>query len=619
MSAATEKTVHGYMAEFDSVPTLLAACRRVRDAGYTKTDAFTPFPVHGIDTALGIKPTVLPWIALGGGLSGTCIALAMQIWMNGIDYQYIISGKPYISLPAFIPVAFELTILLASFGAFFGMLALNGLPKFSNPMFTNSRFDAATDDKFFLYIDAKDPRYDAEGVQRLLSDLEPNSVDPVVDDDTSEQLPKAFVGIVVSLAMLAIIPPLVVARMRVTTSGSPRFHVFYDMDFSPSKDAQRLTTLFADGRTMRPDVPGTISRLQGDFGPDFYSGIDVEALALIDPQRAERLVRYNGQPPAEEPPVEEPAEESPVEEPAEESPVEEPAEEPSAEEPAEEAPGEEPTPTGEPPVEEPAAEDPPAEPAPSAEPAPAEEPAPESAAEDNPEPAEPGQGRSNEAQSEAAQTEEAQSKEAEAEEAKSEEVSSEAQPSEQKPAAEPPAEEPTPKEAVAGNEESGGATTPVEAAEPPAADAPAADPAVAAGVAAAEEDKTPWLRENPLPITRETVELGQQQYNIYCAVCHGQNGAGNGLVAQRATKLLAPNWVPPSSLHAPNLSREQYPDGKLFSTISNGIRKMPGYASQIKAEDRWAIVAYVRALQLSRNASESDVPADVRDKIAAAE
>ena len=146
--------------------TLLAASRRIRDAGYKKIDAFTPFPVHGIDEALGIKPTVLPWIALAGGLTGTFTALAMQIYMNSIDYRYIISGKPFLSLPAFIPVAFELTILFASFGAFFGMLALNGLPRFSNPLFTDPRFDRATDDRFFLYIDAKDERFDAVGAER---------------------------------------------------------------------------------------------------------------------------------------------------------------------------------------------------------------------------------------------------------------------------------------------------------------------------------------------------------------------------------------------------------------------------------------------------------------------
>src|SRR6056297_4326516 len=226
MSAENQKTVHGYMAEFDSVPTLLAACRRVRDAGYTVTDAYTPFPVHGIDTALGIKPTVLPWIALGGGLTGTMIALTMQIWMNGIDYPYIISGKPFVSLPAFIPVTFELTILLASFGAFFGMWALNGLPRFSNPMFTDPRFDRATDDRFFLYVDAKDERYDAAGVRQLLSDTGSDYINEVVEDDTPSEVPRP-IFLVWGLAVAASMVPLLgILTMRVTNSDKPRFHVF---------------------------------------------------------------------------------------------------------------------------------------------------------------------------------------------------------------------------------------------------------------------------------------------------------------------------------------------------------------------------------------------------------
>ncbi len=170
-----------------SVDTLLAACRRVRDAGYKKTDAFTPFAVHGIDKALGIKPTVLPWIVLVAGLTGLITALTMQIWMNSINYPYIISGKPYISLPAFMPVAFELTVLFSAFGAFFGMWALNGLPKFSNPMFTDPRFDRVTDDRFFLYIDASDDRFDAAGVEKLFGDTGGEHIQTVVDDDSSTE------------------------------------------------------------------------------------------------------------------------------------------------------------------------------------------------------------------------------------------------------------------------------------------------------------------------------------------------------------------------------------------------------------------------------------------------
>ncbi len=127
-------------------------------------------------------------------------------------------------------------------------------------------------------------------------------------------------------------------------------------------------------------------------------------------------------------------------------------------------------------------------------------------------------------------------------------------------------------------------------------------------------DTTPWLKENPLPLTTELVEQGQKYFGIYCSVCHGMNGGGNGLVNRRARKILAATWIPPSSLHQDILYTDKYPDGKLFNTISNGIRKMPGYAAQIKARDRWAIVAYVRALQQSQNASIDLVPADQRQK-----
>ncbi len=444
MSENNGKKVHGIVAEFDSVDTLLAACRRVRDAGYTKTDAYTPFAVHGIDKALGIKPTILPWIVLAAGLTGLVTGLAMQIWMNAIDYPYIISGKPYISLPAFVPVTFELTILFSSFGAFFGMWALNGLPRFSNPMFTDPRFDRATDDKFFLYIDSSDQRFDAAGVERLLGDAGGQYITSVVDDDSSDKVPRPFFLVWGSLVALSIIPVLIVMKMRVTNSPSPRFHVFYDMDFSPAKDAQQHSTLFADGRAMRPDVPGTVA--QGELGQDldFLTGIDIGALAKVDAPRAELLVRAHANPLPDE---------------------------------------------------------------------------------------------------------------------------------EAKPA--------------------------VEATQQP--------PSVM--------DTTPWLKENPLAISAQMLQRGQQYFGIYCSVCHGINGGGNGLVNRRAQKILADTWIPPSVLYAENLYADKYPDGKLFNTISNGIRKMPGYAGQIRAKDRWAIVAYVRALQQSQNASIDLVPADQRPAI----
>ena len=453
MSENNEKKVHGIVAEYTSVDTLLDACRRVRDAGYTKTDAFTPFAVHGIDKALGIKPTVLPWIVLACGLTGLATGLLMQIWMNAINYPYIISGKPYVlSLPAFMPVVFELTVLLSSFGAFFGMWALNGLPKYSNPMFTDPRFDRATDDRFFLYIDAQDEHFDA--AEKLLADTPTQFIQSVVDDDSSAKLPKPFWMAWGFVVALSVVPLLLVLKMRITNSSSPRFHVFPDMDFSPAKDAQMGSTLFADGRAMRPDVPGTVAR--GELGQDmdFLTGIDMEALAVSDASRAEQLVRRYLHP----------------------------LQEPS----------------------------------------------------------------------------------------------------------------------------------PAEAQSPPASDA---DASASGEPPPSVMDTTPWLSDNPLDVTTELVEQGQKYFGIYCSVCHGMNGGGNGLVNRRARKILAATWIPPSKLNQPTLYEDKYPDGKLFNTISNGIRKMPGYAGQIKAHDRWAIVAYVRALQRSQDATIELIPEDRREEI----
>ena len=152
--------------------------------------------------------------------------------MNSIDYPYIISGKPYISLPAFMPVAFELTVLFSSFGAFFGMWALNGLPKFSNPLFTDPRFDRVTDDRFFLYVDSSDELYDESAVREIYEKTGGEHINAVQEDDSSDKIPKPIFmawGLVIAAS---VIPLLVVLKMRVTNSESPRFHIFYDMDLS---------------------------------------------------------------------------------------------------------------------------------------------------------------------------------------------------------------------------------------------------------------------------------------------------------------------------------------------------------------------------------------------------
>jgi hypothetical protein len=161
----------GYLVEFSTPDALLHACERVRDAGFTRWDAHTPFPVHGLDRAMGVRTTVLPWLVFLCGFAGLSFALLLQWWTNAQNYKFVISGKPFWSIPANIPVAFELTVLFSAFGAFLGMLAFNGLPRFHHPLFTSERFRRVTTDRFFVSVEADDPRFDPQKTPSFLAGL----------------------------------------------------------------------------------------------------------------------------------------------------------------------------------------------------------------------------------------------------------------------------------------------------------------------------------------------------------------------------------------------------------------------------------------------------------------
>ncbi len=172
---------HGLLAEFDDPHALVAGCTRVRDAGYRQWDAHTPFPIHGMDSAMGIRGTRLPWIILGGGLTGLLAALLMIWWMNAADYPLVISGKPLFAWEAAIPVTFELTVLFSALATFFGMWGMNGLPRLHHPLFSNERFARATADRFFIVIEKTDPRFDREQTRALLESLGGLAVEEIHD------------------------------------------------------------------------------------------------------------------------------------------------------------------------------------------------------------------------------------------------------------------------------------------------------------------------------------------------------------------------------------------------------------------------------------------------------
>jgi hypothetical protein len=163
--------LYGLIAEFDSPTELVDAAREVRDAGYTATDAFSPFPIHDIDEALGVKRSILPYLCFAGGLLGLFTGIGLQYFVHVIDYPIIVGGRPHLSLPAMIPPAYELTILFTAFTAVFGMLFLNGLPRPYHPVFNVPRFALATREKFFLLIESSDERFDYEETGRFLEGL----------------------------------------------------------------------------------------------------------------------------------------------------------------------------------------------------------------------------------------------------------------------------------------------------------------------------------------------------------------------------------------------------------------------------------------------------------------
>jgi hypothetical protein len=164
------------MAEFTSADALLHATRRTYEAGYRRMDAYSPLPIEGLAEAMGFRRTRVPLIVLLGGIAGCAGGFGMQYWISVVDYPVNVGGRPLNSWPSFIPVTFELTILVAAFAALLGMLALNGLPMPYHPVFNVPRFAQATRDRFFLCIEATDPKFDGEATMRFLEGLASSSV-----------------------------------------------------------------------------------------------------------------------------------------------------------------------------------------------------------------------------------------------------------------------------------------------------------------------------------------------------------------------------------------------------------------------------------------------------------
>lgn len=172
--------LYGLMAEFDTAAQLLRATRRAYAAGYRAMDAYAPFPVEGLSDALGFHPKSVPLIALFGGMLGAVTGYGLQYFVHAISLPINVGGRPLNSWPSFIPVTFEMGVLFAALGLFFGLLLLNGHPEPYHPVFNTEAFARASRDRFFLCIEARDPQFEPESSRRFLEKLDAREVSDVL-------------------------------------------------------------------------------------------------------------------------------------------------------------------------------------------------------------------------------------------------------------------------------------------------------------------------------------------------------------------------------------------------------------------------------------------------------
>jgi hypothetical protein len=173
------KGLYGLVAEYDNPDALLAASRVVKDAGYRNTDALTPFPIHGMEDALGIPESRVGKIAIFFSFTGATIALLLIWWTGAVDYPLVVGGKPFFAFEPSIPITFELTVLFSAFSSVIIMLFLNGLPRWNHPVFNAKTFPRVGDDRFLLVVERADPKFDLEATRKLLESTHPLSTEVV--------------------------------------------------------------------------------------------------------------------------------------------------------------------------------------------------------------------------------------------------------------------------------------------------------------------------------------------------------------------------------------------------------------------------------------------------------
>ena len=165
------KKTYGLVAAFDTPSELFHGCEKIRDAGFSQWDAITSFPIHGLDAAMGVRRSNVPRFSLVGGITGFCTGMSLIFWTGAIEYPLIVGGKPYFSPMFAFPISYELTILFTAFATIIGMFILNKLPMHYHPVMKAPQFVRASDDRFYIVIEANDPKFNPAQTRALLEQV----------------------------------------------------------------------------------------------------------------------------------------------------------------------------------------------------------------------------------------------------------------------------------------------------------------------------------------------------------------------------------------------------------------------------------------------------------------
>ena len=272
-----EKKIYGITATFKTPDEIINAAKKVSNAGYIHFDVNTPYPVHGMDKAMKIKPSKLGFVTLVMGLSGAAIALLLMFWTMSVDYPIVIGGKPFFALPAFIPITFELTVLLATLSTVGAMIALFfRLPDNQHPLHDTEYMKSVSADKYGVVIEAEDVKFDEKSVLDFLKTLNPISTEIVYYPEVEEYpifQPK-FIMFLIAIAI--VVSGGTYFTLNKLTIITP-FNWMMEQD---RVNAQSPSELFADGRGMRTPVEGTVAK---GFIPYPYKGQTNPTEVLANP------------------------------------------------------------------------------------------------------------------------------------------------------------------------------------------------------------------------------------------------------------------------------------------------------------------------------------------------